>query len=81
MRRWEALNITKFDQNFQKYSVFFRPHTPTYTDGGEIWRKVVDFSFGQLIHTKFNPIGAVCRPCGEKTLKIALVTELNTAGR
>ena len=27
-----------------------------------------------------TPIGAVCRPCGEKNLKIALlVTELNTA--
>jgi len=26
-----------------------------------------------------TPIGAVCRPYGEKNLKIALVTELNTA--
>jgi len=26
--------------------------------------------FGPLLHAKFHPIGATCRPCGAKNLKI-----------
>jgi len=29
-------------------------------------------TFGPLIRAKFHPIGATCRPCGAKNLKIGL---------
>jgi len=35
---------------------------------GEIWREGVDHSS----MSNFTPTGAMCRPCGEKNLKIAL---------
>jgi len=29
-------------------------------------------TFGSLLHAKFHPISATCRPCGVKNLKIGL---------
>jgi len=29
-------------------------------------------TFGPLLHAKFHPICATCRPCGAKNLKIGL---------
>jgi len=84
MRRCEALNdwIIQIVQNLIKIlkNQFFRPHTPTYSNGGEIWREESTFPLVNSFMPNITPIGAVCRPCGEKSLKIAvLVTELNTA--
>jgi len=33
---------------------------------------VEEGTFGPLLHAKFTPIGATCRPCGAKNLKIGL---------
>jgi len=41
-----------------------------YTDGGEIWHG--GQNFGPLLRAKFHPIGATCRPCEAKNLKIGL---------
>jgi len=33
---------------------------------------VEEGTFGPLLHTKFHPIGATCRPCGVKNPKIGM---------
>ena len=33
---------------------------------------VEEGTFGLLLHAKFHPIGAKCRPCGAENLKIGL---------
>jgi len=33
---------------------------------------VEEGTFGLLLHAKFHPIGATCRPCGAKNVKIGL---------
>ena len=79
MRRFNALNITKFSYNFQKKITFFG-RTPQPTPMGvKFGVKESTFPLINTFMPNLTPIGAVCRPCGEKNLKIALVTELNTA--
>jgi len=50
--------------NLRKNFSFGVLHPYRCTDG-------VKFGVEDL-HTKFNPIGATCRPCGAKNLKIGL---------
>ena len=48
---------------------FFRPAGATLcTDGSEVWHGVGDHP--SVLN--FTPIGATCRPCGAKKLKIGL---------
>jgi len=49
--------------------------------GAKFGVKETTFPLVNSFMPNLTPIGAVCRPCGEKNLKIALVTELNTAAR
>jgi len=34
---------------------------------------VEEWTFDPLLHTEFHPIGATCRPCGAKNLKIGFL--------
>jgi len=60
--------IPHFDQISVKTSVLGVLHPYCCTDGGEIWHGGGTF----LLCAKFHPIGAMCRPCGAKNLKIGL---------
>ena len=43
---------------------------PSLTDGVKF--RVKESTKGRLLHTKFQPIGATCQPCGAKPITIAL---------
>jgi len=58
-----GVNIPHFGQIGVKISDFGVLHPCRCTDGGETWH---------LLCAKFHPIGAMCRPCGAKNLKIGL---------
>jgi len=55
--------IPHFDQISVKISVLGVLYPNRCTDGDEIWHRG---------RAKFHPIGATCRPCGVKNLKIGL---------
>ena len=59
-----AIAIRTFAKNFSNFSVFGR-YPYRCTNGGEIWHGGVD-------RRNFTPTGATCRPCGAKSLKMAL---------
>ena len=69
-------------QNFEKIEKigkilkFFGPHTPIPAPIG------VKFGVEESTYSStpnFTPIGATCRLCGAKNLKIAPLSDLNTA--
>jgi len=61
----QGVYIPKFRKISAKFSVLGVLYLYRCTDWREIWQ-------GGVNRAKFHPIGATCRPCGAKKLKIAI---------
>jgi len=61
---------SRFRSNLSKNFNFGVLHPCRCTDGVKFGME--EGTFGPLLPAKFHPIGATCRPCGAKNLKIGL---------
>jgi len=75
----QEVYVPKFGKNLVTFSVFWPPYATSAPMGVKFGIGEVAFGISVMLLTlvdsitpNFTPIGAACRPCGEKSIRITM---------